>query len=526
MEDIDGRNIVNDSEIHADLVIVGAGAAGFAIARSFINTRYKVVIIESGDHSYNAVTQSLYEIESIGHSLRSVSGYISRNRYLGGSTNTWHGGCAPLNKIDFDSREWIANSGWPITRDELIPYYKGATEFLKLPDYNYFYTEKWHRLLKNPSVDFAADADISPEVFLFSRKPLNARVAYSSLVKKSKNLQIYLNSNLTNIKTNHELTNVTGLNIRTFAGNRFLVKAKYYILACGGWENARLLLLSRNNNELGLGNNHDMVGRYYNEHPKIMLGRLIPKTEFLRSPVMIWKRRVDTDGYIRVSLKLSEEQQRKHRLPNHYIQPIYPQSLGEAISSSDSFFKNLDFSKSSLHRLAKFSSNIFTLAESFERIMFNLPLKYNELAVVSHFEQIPNRDSRVSLSDNKDALGQNKLKVDLKISSDEKASMCRYHEVMNTLLQRHGFGKLETGFPEASMQWPGLTDSSHHLGTTRMSDDPKKGVVDKNCKVHSIANLFIASGSVFPTGGHVNPTYSIVAIALRLADHLKSRILQ
>lgn len=524
MKEIDGNDVNQNKCFEADLCIVGGGAAGIAIAKSFIGTKVKVLVIESGSHSFNNETQSLYDFENAGHNIRAQEGYISRNRYLGGSTNTWHGGCAPLSDIDFEKREWIPNSGWPINRDDLIPFYREASEFLKIPSFNYFENNEWRSKIRKSTSKYLDGKKLSPALFLFANRPTNTRLDYSSDLQSSPNVQVILNSNVVEIEPDQQQSTVEKLHIATVHGNHFFIKAKQYVLACGGWENARLLLLSKRYSESGLGNSNDVVGRYYNEHPKIVSGKLIPTSPFLRSPIMIWKRRITRKGFMRVSLKLTSEVQRKYGLCNHYVQPIYPQSVREAITNSDSFVNNLDFSRATMHRLAKFSSSIFTLFDSFERVFFNLPLGYKHLGIVSHFEQLPNRESRVELSDEKDILGQNKLKVTLKITENEKESMIRYHEILSKTLQEEGIGSIQSEFPPADQEWPGLTDSSHHIGTTRMSDDPKMGVVNKDCQVHGISNLYIASSSVFPTGGHVNSTLSIVAIAFRVASHLKNRL--
>jgi len=526
MNDIDGNDVQRNSSLEADLCIIGGGAAGMAIARQFIDTNKKVILIESGAHSYNDKTQALYEFNNIGHPVRAQKGYISRNRYLGGSTNTWHDGCLPLNPVDFEQRSWVPNSGWPIKYEDLELYYRDAAGFLKLPEYDNFSNKRWRGYIKAAPANFLENASgLEPEIFLFANKPLNTRLAYAKSIKRSANVRILLNSNVTRLETIDNQSVLKLVHIGTLGGNKFCVKATNYILACGGWENARLLLVSRGPDGKGLGNYHDNVGRYYNEHPKIIQGKIVPTDKSLLSPIMIWKRRINYKGYMRVSMKLSAEIQKEHRLLNHYIQPIYPQSFREAISHSDAFIRKFNFSKDSIHRLAKLSSSLLEYTDAFERILFNMPLRFDSLGVVSHFEQIPNRESRISLSCDKDALGLNKLDVKLIVSTEEKDNMIRYHKVLDAILQGQNLGRLESGFGPPDADWPNLTDSSHHIGTTRMSNDPKEGVVDKDCKVHGVANLFIASSSVFPTGGHVNPTLSIVAIALRLASHLKKKIL-
>ncbi len=241
----------------------------------------------------------------------------------------------------------------------------------------------------------------------------------------------------------------------------------------------------------------------------------------MKSPVMFWKRKVAKEGFVRIGFKLTPSMQEKHRLPNNYIELTYPQTLSDAIAQSEHFFNNLGFSKSSIHNFVKLAPYVFNLAESFERLLFNMPMKFEHVVMYTHMEQIPTRESRLMLSEQRDELGMPKLKVNLQISDVDKENLKRFHKVAGEILERNGWGTLQSDLPEIEQPWPSLTDSSHHIGTTRMSKNPEDGVVDANCKVHGINNLFIAGSSIFPTGGHVNPTFSIVAFSLRLADHLK-----
>lgn len=523
MKDIDGNDLKSGTTLGADICIIGGGAAGIAIAKSFSGAKDKILLLESGDYSYDDDTQALYDFESVGHSLRAQQGYISRNRYLGGSTNTWHGGCAPLDPIDFEARDWMPDSGWPITRDDLDTYYREAADLLRLPGYELFKNTAWSKYVLDYKPGFLNGDELNPAIFLFANRPINMKIAYAKHLQASSNVQIILNANVTEIESNDTQREVRQIHVSTLHGNKYFVKAKRYVLCCGGWENARLLLVSKRYSSTGLGNDFDVVGRYYAEHPKISSGKIIPASKTLRSPIMIWKRRVNKRGYLRLSIKLTESMQRRHKIANHYVQLKYPQSMSEAITSSETFFRGLRLSRSTIHNMVKLAPHVFRLADAFERMIFNLPLKFNHVSLFNHFEQMPNRESRVQLSTERDALGMNRLQVALRISSADKSHMVRFHEILGKAISDQGLGTLVSEFPDSKSDWPGLTDSSHHIGTTRMNLDPKKGVVDQNCMVHGISNLYIASSSVFSTSGHVNPTFTIVAIALKLAAHLKEQ---
>lgn len=525
MEHVDALKLDSFSIFRSDVCIIGGGAAGIAIAREFVGTKYSILLLESGGFSYDDETQSLYDFENIGHSLRAQKGYISRNRYLGGSTNTWHGGCAPLNSIDFEKREWVPESGWPIQKSDLDQYYRKASQVFRLPKFENFNLPIWRQFILQDYSKFLDGEILCPEPLLLANRPINMRSEYADQLKNTPNIQICINANVTELESNAAQNAVEKLHVSSLNGNHFHVHAKHYILACGGWENARLLLLSRRHSASGLGNQYDNVGRYYAEHPKIMLGNIVPTTKTLRSPVLFWKRRLSNDGFVRLGIRLSDSVQRKEKLLNHYIQLMYPHSMSEAIASSDDLLKNLGLSRSTIHKLVKFAPHAFRLLDAFERRILNLPLRFKQIAIFNHFEQIPNRESRVTLSNQRDALGMNLLKVDLKVSTEEKHCMVRFQKILGSVFKEQCIGNLTSSFPPIETEWPGLTDSSHHIGTTRMSVNARKGVVNENCQVHGIHNLFIAGSAVFPTGGHINPTLTIVALSLRLADFLKHAVL-
>jgi choline dehydrogenase-like flavoprotein len=150
------------------------------------------------------------------------------------------------------------------------------------------------------------------------------------------------------------------------------------------------------------------------------------------------------------------------------------------------------------------------------------PGPYTIVGVQNHMEQIPKPESRLDLSERKDRFGVNQLRVDWRIDPLEKEPLRRLHQLVQDQLARHCSGRLESQLDPLADDWPVSGDSAHHLGTTRMHADPGRGVTDPNGRVHSVRNLFISGNSIFPTSGHANPTFTLVALAIRLADHLKS----
>lgn len=529
MKTIDAFQMAFDKTLESDICIIGAGAAGIAIAREFKDTHFQVLLLESGDFSYNEKTQSLYDIENIGHPLRMQKGYVSRNRRFGGSTNTWAGQCVPFNDIDFEKRPWISESGWPIKKVDLDPFYKQASGVLNLPNFELFNINSWrNKLVKNSSHFLFEDEAVTPEVCLWATNPINMGLANKKLLENSSNIRVVINANVTEIESSKNFLTVDKLHVCNLNKQRFFVKAKVYVLACGGWENARLLLLSNRHCSSGLGNQHDVVGRYYIEHPKIRLGIIFAATDVLRSPILLRRQNVRR-GTAQLGIRLSDDVQRREKLLNHYIllSPDYPAGMSEAyddIRSLGRQLKRLSLADTAKNELTNIISQFGKLTNDIARNYLNLPLPFETVSIFNHFEQMPNAESQITLSSQRDLLGLNKLKIDLRISNEDKYSLIRFHEILGSHLEKLEIGYLTSDISDEGNFWSELTDSSHHLGTTRMSDDPKKGVVDKHCKVHDINNLYIAGSSVFPTGGHANPTLTIVALALKLADHLKSSI--
>lgn len=527
---IDADQVEPASLLQSDICIVGSGAAGIAIAQEFIGTPYQVLMLESGGFEYDERTQSLYDVENVGHPIRSVQGYVSRNRYFGGSMNTWGGRCIPLNDIDFQPRSWVQNSGWPFGKDTLDPFYARANEVLNLPSYQHFNAQRWRPKILDLKPHFLFhDPVTAPEVALYGYSNIKMGQAYKCDLIESGNIQICIHANVTEIEPNPDQTEIHQLRVSTLGGNQFGVKARVYILACGGWENARLLLLSQRYSPQGVGNAHDLVGRYYMEHPKIYAGRIYPTAKTLRSPLFLDTLRTH-NGLAQLGIRLSDRQQQQARLLNHYIEliPGCPPGMPEASKAFQwvgSCVKRFKWKAIRLADIRTFWPHLGNLTDYFIRKQLNLPIAYPHIEILNHFEQTPNYDSRVTLSRQRDALGQNQLQVRLRITNQEKESLIQLHQILDRHFQASGVGRLVSDLPAIDSPWEDLTDSSHHMGTTRMSDNPLCGVVDRDCKIHGLANIFIASSSVFPTVGHANPTLTIVALALKLADHLKDSVL-
>jgi choline dehydrogenase-like flavoprotein len=496
---IDARQLPDQTRLSADICIVGAGAMGIAIALQL--KAHQVCLIESGDLSLDNATQSLYDFENVGYPIRESS--PSRIRYFGGTTNTWTGRCLPLDPIDFTPRDWVANSGWPIDPVTLMPYYKQAALLFRLPNYQQIQPGFWWQ--KSPYRDeqkVFTHPELSPVVSLRGRTSLNFRTAYLQTLKQAANIQIYLNANVTEIQATENLETITRLRLACLNGVQLTVHAKAYILACGGLENARLLLLSNSQNTVGLGNQHDVVGRYYMDHPKVEHGKLTPKNRRFNAPLLFGYRTLQ--GTTQFGIRLADDVQRREQLLNHYVllQPQFTQG-GTTSPQGSALLPKLRY---------------------FYRKLAQQPLQFDHVLIKNYLEQVPRWQSRVTLSHQRDRLGLNQLQLNWHVGSQEIQDLHRFHMILRQCFKTLNIGEFQAISPHPDQEPLQFLNAFHHLGTTRMSDHPRNGVVDRNCQVHGIRNLFIAGTSVFPTGGYANPTFTAAALALRLADHLRSMV--
>lgn len=523
---IDFRNLESDSVIESDICIIGAGAAGITVAREFLNSARKVVLIESGGFEPDAETQSLYRGENVGVKYYPLES--CRLRFFGGTTGHWNGQCRPLNEEDFQERPWVPFSGWPITKADLDPFYKRAHPIVGLGSYAYD-DDVWPLLkMRNPRLD---PTKLQIRFWQFSRH-LRFGQVYRQELQNAQNVQVYLHANLSNIQTNPGGSVVDSIEIRSLEGKVGKVKAKAFVLAMGAIENARLLLLSNRVESTGVGNRSGLVGRFFMEHPEIDCGTVLPidAVKFLET----YRREWVEDLIYLAGLRISPERQKQDETLNCGAMIMYD-------TDPDSGVKAMIDVASSIKKTGKLPDHLWTKVWNVLTDLDDVavgaysyfvekkePLgKPTLVRIVGLTEQSPNPQSRVYLSDEKDRLGLNRPALDWQLTELDKRGLSLLPHLLGVELGRLNLGRVRladwlqgNGFDAAK----GLGGGPHHMGTTRMSDDPKTGVVDRNCRVHGNANLYIAGGSVFPTSGYTMPTLTIVALALRLADHLKTRL--
>jgi len=547
---IDARTIENEKVFDCDICIVGAGAAGITIARELSSSKLNIILLESGGMHKERKTQDLYRGEVANTNLHGAL-HLYRQRSFGGTTNVWGGRCAPLDNIDFETRNYITYSGWPIERHILDEYYKRAHHYCEIGTYDYECASAL------PNASLYVDGLNSPDLLTNSlwrfSPPTNFRKAFLPEFKNNSNMRIFLHANCLKIISNDNGTQVQKVYVTSLHKNTFFVKAKKFVLAMGGLEVARILLLSHDIRSSGIGNENDLVGRFYGSHISGTCGKFV----FRQGVRVQWDFDRTTDGvYCRRKFTLSERKQRELQVINMSgiidHPPAAIPSHRNGVLSSMYLLKNIltsrippEYSKS-LSTITKYHDVVSHL----RNIVFDVPrliafttkwidqriVRYRKLPAVTlsskaneyafHFdaEQSPNYESKVSLSrTGRDFFDLPVIKVDWRVNSSDIEMIRTNFQFIDMELKRFGVGRLVyDDVTISNLMSTTVSVGSHHLGTTRMASNAKEGVVDKNSSVFSTPNLFIAGPSVFASSGYANPVLTTVALSIKLSDHLRN----
>ena len=499
--------------IACDLCIVGAGAAGITIALELIEAGLDVLVLESGGLEFDPAVQALARGRSIGAASDALD--AARLRFFGGSTNHWGGFCRPFDPVDFAVRPWVPDSGWPIERADLDPFYTRAAAMLDLADDD-FSVARWRDALPPLFGGPLFEGRLEPVVYQLS-PPTRMGEKYRGALERARDVRVMLHANLLRIGLHPGRRRVMRLDVGTLEGGRFGVTPAAVVLATGGIENARLLLASRDVERNGVGNGHDLVGRYFMDHPSHHAATLLlnAPSDDARRPLM---RPVFPYATLREDVA-REEGLLRFMTTMHVGDELFDEPQGYvALREIGRAILRREWPADLTGRLASLAADLDGAAEHGFRRFFG---RSGTLHLRIHPEVAPNRESRVTLGDETDALGMPRPVLDWRLGELDRHTIRRGLSIVGAEAGRTGIGRLriEPWMLEDPFAVPGI-GSWHHVGTTRMHDDPRCGVVDREGRVHGLDNLFVAGSSVFPTEGFANPTLTIVALALRLADHL------
>lgn len=509
---------VNSGEvIESDLCIVGAGPAGLTIARQFVGTDHRVYVLESGGEQLDESARDLADGDVIGHPYFSLA--EARAYVVGGSSHLWGEWmrARPLDPIDFEARPWVAASGWPFGREELDPFYETANKILGLGPFEYSVTSSDQKGL-------GEGGDVRPIVFRYSNTFDFERTKQE--IDASDNVCLVLNATALELELRRDGSAVERAVVSSENPQRFHVAARLFVLAAGGLENARLLLLSRGGSPNGLANSSGLVGTHFMEHPTMRSGIVVP-TEPVRSGAFRFFRREEKNGSaVRGALAPSHDAMERREVLNGMVLLTETTRVraSEALRSAAIVREALQGNNSSGESGV---AHLFNLA-GHPRELFDLwrarrepPESEQILRVSVTIEQVPQPSSRVVLGQRRDRFGQPVVALDWRLSDIERRTVRTLQELVDSHFRARGLGHLE-GFLGEERPPRMFRGEWHQLGTTRMSASPRSGVVDPDGRAHDLPNLYIAGGSVFPTVGFANPTLTIVALSLRLARALET----
>lgn len=511
---LDARNIPDGARIDTDVCIIGAGPAGITIARELIGSGRRLLLLESGGLETDPGSTALSMGAATGQPYFELAG--TRSRVFGGTTDQWAGECRPLDADDFERHSWIPDSGWPFGRNVLLPYYERARPLLELGSAP-FEADDWGARGGRP---LRGAAERIRTVALHYSPPTHFGVAYRRELEEAENVTVCLGATAVELETPATPTRVSSVRAATLAGSGFRVVAPIFVLAAGGIESPRLLLASNQSATAGLGNGYDLVGRYFMEHLFIDEAALLRSspgtfTEFFTCGADLG------GGRVRGMVDLQPEARRRERIAN--VAALLSTASAEAsiLAARYVAFETLKGRPPVAGPVRLGSALRHVASERFGRRRATRGSTHFLKQVI---EQVPNPDSRIVLTRERDALGVPRVELRWRLSPIDKHTAHSALAVLRGDLAAAGV-RFTTLIGRDADPWPvRLRGARHHMGTTRMHADPERGVVDPDCRVHGIANLYIAGSSVFPTGGAANPTLTIVALALRLADCLRASI--
>lgn len=535
---IDTRQVEDGTTIKTTVCVIGGGVAGIAMVRELDAHGIDCCLLESGGLEPDDETRDLYRGDSTG--LPYVFADGCRSRYLGGSSNCWGGWCRPLDPWDFDRRDWIPFSGWPFGFEELAPYYARTHSLLKLGPDN-FDPAWWEAAIGSKDVRRIPllSGRVRDTISQFST-PARFGKLYRGLLEHSKRIRVFLYANVLGIDTDQDGGKVTQVRARTLSGRNLILHAQQFVLAAGGIENPRLLLASNKTHPTGLGNAHDLVGRFFMDHPRLATGSVRFTRHWSRNKLYDLKYHYQNSAVsaqgtrIASQFALTPGVLAREGLCNARVSfcSIFH---GEGSAGAQALYRckqaamQKDQPGWSLTRdvLAMLRQPVNTFAYGFTRLFHPRSLiKDVKFQVI--VEPVPDPQSRVRLSASRvDRLGMPRVEVNWRLGEQVKRSVDRTLVIVAEELRRSGVAEVVLDLPIEGRDWPESLEKEgtwHHMGTTRMHDSPRHGVVDRNCRVHGVQNLYIAGSSLFPTAGANFPTITIAALVLRLADHLRRKL--
>ncbi len=526
---LDAEGLDAGSRLPADVCILGAGAAGITLARELEGTGLQVVVLESGAETLEPDIQDLARGESVGETLGFSDNPATldsiRLRQLGGTTNHWAGFCRPYDEVDFEVRPALARSGWPITRADMDPWYQAAHPVLGLGPYRFDW-EYWveeqgggEPLIDTPLV----------QTGVYQIRDTRFGPMYRDELEAAADVTVYLRANAVDLRLDAAGDRVVEIRAKTLGGVEFsVVDPRVVVVALGGIENPRLLLASNSQRPAGLGNEADLVGRNFCEHFAVPAAIAVTGNDPAALSALFEADQGAAEGTLRIKgdVALTSAAVRDRGLLSLGCQLVvgaYAEERPRAISGLG-------------------ISQVAAVAQA-----TGTDAPRSSLYFLATAEQELNPDSRVRLGSELDPLGMPRVELDWQFTERDRSSILEGMAIIGDELARTGLGRLQLTpgtitFERTDGIRPyvgGLAIDAdaadpegfelglgfHHMCTTRMAADSAEGVVDADLRVHTVDNLYVTGSSSFGTAGASTPTYTLVALTLRLADHLQQDVL-
>lgn len=552
----DARSIPGGTILESDLCVLGGGAAAISVALGYLKSGRTVIIVPGGGASQTSFGIDLYrgKVDPAGSHEPLEE---NRIRMWGGTTTVWGGRCVPFDPVDFEERSWIPDSGWPIKHHEIEDYVARAGELSEAGvadfDARSVFPDTQPEIIKG----LDNDEIVSWPLERWSI-PTDYSKRYRSKFESAENVQVLLHAHGIHLQMDTAGRRVSHVKAACVPGCDFKIRAKYVVLGCGALENARLLLASRDVLPEGIGNRHDLVGRYYQSHRFGVCGYAELKDP---GKGFIYDFEKDGEGvYCRRRFWLTPDAQAKHRVNN--VVGFFFRTVSGASEHRNAMVSVIMLAKTVLGGARKgpkrlvqilkdqrkeLVSHIGVILKDGPGIFVQLsavaytrffqkrrlpmilpPKKANRFPLFFQTEHAPLHESRVLLDDSAtDDFGMPRLEVRIRFSEVDFRTIRTFVKLFKRRLEEGGLGTFHLSEEDkAFLEDPernAFNSNSHNIGTTRMAASPKDGVVDPDCKVHGVENLYVAGSSVFPTSSHANPTLLIIALALRLADHLRAK---
>lgn len=547
---IDGRRVSDHASIDCDICIIGAGPAGLTVAHELKDSGFKIVLVESGDFKSNAAAEALSEGDG-DDTLLPLNLY--RRRAVGGTSTIWGGRCIPYDSIDFEERDWVAHSGWPIGRGALEPFEAKAADYCEigLPEFDA------RKAVPGGSglMEGFHSADVTSNSFERFSPPTDFGRTWGRRLVSNDRVSILTGSTCVGLERDQS-GRISSALIRSLSGGAFAIRAGRFVVACGGLETYRLLRIS--GGPEGLGAASGALGRYFMTHIEGTAAKLKVADERTR---VEWGFPRSHDGvYGRGRLGIAPERQRADKTLNfmmrfHFANPVDPRHRDPVLSAmflAKSFIlpeyrrkitmveRTAAAGPKDMAFWARHAGNIVLGAPSlaafladwvpkrhfaYRRIPYVArPNRSGEYVVEFNAEQAPNPDSRVFLSETRDRFGVPKVAMDWRCTDQDLASIATNLRLVRDQLAASRVATLDIG-PDGGVEELVRTHATpvggHIIGLARMSRVAADGVVDADLRVHGDDNVRVVSSAVFPTSSHANPTFTLVTLAVRLAADLR-----